>query len=83
MPIAIIDEDKFSENRTADYVEYPTLSSSEALKFVEDRLATIQVIQRSSTVVDKDLAGYLRAWLWITENPNGICRSFSLILDAF
>lgn len=28
-----------------------------------DHSATIQVIQRSSTGVDKDLARYLRAWL--------------------
>ena len=83
MPIAIIDEDKFSENRTADYVEYPTLSKSDGLKFVEDRLATIHVVQRGSTGVDESLAGYLRAWLWVTENPYGNCRGFLLTMDAF
>lgn len=46
-------------------------------------LATDQAIQRNSTGAEKDLAGYLRALLWITENSNGNCRGFLLILDAF
>ncbi len=47
-----------------------------------DHMATIQVVQRGSTGVDKGLAGYLRTRLWVTENPNDNCRGFSLILDA-
>jgi hypothetical protein len=46
-------------------------------------LATIQVAQGSSTRIDDYLAGYLRAWPRVTENPDGNCRGFSLILYAF
>jgi len=45
-------------------------------------MATIQVIQRGGTDVEKSLAGYLRAWRWDAENPNDNCRSFSLIVVA-
>ena len=45
-------------------------------------MATIQVIECSSTDVEKRLAGYLRAWRWDAQNPNDNCRSFSLIIDG-
>jgi hypothetical protein len=48
----------------------------------ENCLATIHVIQRGSTGVEKSLAGYLRAWRWVAENLNNNCRSFSLIIDG-
>ena len=48
----------------------------------EANLATIQVIQRGNTGVEKSLAGHLRVWLWVTENSNDSCRSFSLIKVA-
>ena len=47
-----------------------------------DYLATIQVIYRSLTGVERRLAGYSRVWRWATENPNDDCRHFSLLIDA-
>jgi hypothetical protein len=49
---------------------------------VNEYMATIQVIQRNSTGAKDSLAGYLRVWRWVAENPNDNCRSFSLIIVA-
>ncbi len=50
---------------------------------MDDFLATIQAVQGSSARIDDYLAGYLRSWLYVTENPDGNCRGLSLILYAF
>ena len=43
---------------------------------MDDYLATIQTVDDSTTGLDNDVAGNLRVWLWITENPYGNCRVF-------
>ncbi len=50
--------------------------------FATNFLATIQAIQRGSAVVEKSLAGYLRARRWGAEKPYDTCWSFSLIIVA-
>ena len=48
-----------------------------------DYLATIQAISDVDTGLNSDVAGYLRAWLWISENLTGSCWGFWLIPDPF
>ena len=43
-------------------------------------MATIQAIQHGSAGVEKSLAGYLRVWRSVAENPYDSCRGFSLII---